>query len=153
MPAVSDALANILRHLMNVYEKLRMRKRWQRANFQLHTYWYLRGVLSQFGSRKKFVKYFKSVKSSNADAVRMNIDLADGLEKVLSRVDQERPDSVQITFNGIKVGTIGPWKGGERLRGNQVRAFLATNLSWTLVEAMSIDGLSRKNKQSQMVHV
>jgi len=144
MPGLTDAIAATARFLTKGFEALRMRKKWEQYSRQLHEYWYLRGVLSAVGSRKKLIEYFKARKMEPAATERLRIDLSEGITAAMQHVDALRPESIEITYKSQLIGKMGKWHGAERLRGVHLQSFLATHRAWHLMQAMTIDALTDK---------
>jgi len=48
-----DSIANFSLTLMNYFERMRLLSYWQKLNYRLHQYWYLRGLMIKAGSAKK----------------------------------------------------------------------------------------------------
>jgi len=122
-------------------EVLRMRGYWRRLNNKLHGYWYLRGVVDELKTQKGLFNYLQGgLVRPDESMNEIEVDLQQGLAKAEQQLDRERPVSVRIRYGQHKVGRIPPQAGAEPLRGVHLRSILATDLAWSLMQALALEG-------------
>jgi glycosyltransferase involved in cell wall biosynthesis len=138
-PKISDYIANSMLQLLNLYEWLRLRSKWDKLNFDLHRYWYLRGVVDELHTRKSLTRYVQQNLLHTPHQEEIEVDLKNGILEAEQQLDQKRPTSVKIIYGNELVGHIPERAGVERLRGAHLRPLLATKLSWPLMQALTLD--------------
>ena len=135
-PMLTDLFAAMLYRLGRIAERLAFRRRWQSINFQLHLYWYLRGVLDELGSSRKFKAWLNTpatLKKQPLDA-----DLSQGLDHLMALVDEERPHALTLRYGATIVGTLATQPGTERLRGRHLWPLIKKELSSELLQAITL---------------
>lgn len=138
--ALGDAIAALLCRLLVVFERLRLRRLWQRVFQGLRTYWYLRGVKDELKTRRGLIKYLQEGPAhSQPDDVEIDLDLSQGLELAERRLDEERPAGARIFYKNTVIGHLPPQVGAERLKGAHLRAILASDLSWPLLKILIME--------------
>ena len=138
---LTGVIAFLLEKLMHVLESLRLRKKWDRVNYKLHMYWYLRGLLDELPSRKKLDTYLKHIPVKQQHKEELEIDLKNGIETAEEQLDRFRPGSVRFVFDKQAIGSIPVKPGTERLRGIHLRHLLATQLSASLLKTIALEKL------------
>lgn len=137
----SDALATRLRHLLDLLERMGLRCYWRRLYRVLKSYWYLRGVAEELGTRQALVDFVKGCQAhSNGNGPIVELDLREGLEAAEQRLDKERPIMVRIRYGQLPIGIIPLQPGSELLRGIHLRTILVNTLAVPLLEALALEG-------------
>ena len=138
----TDVVAFCLQKAMPVLESLRLRRQWEKVNYKLHIYWYLRGLLDELQSREKLYEYLLYDPGSWATEEIPEIDLKNGIRAAEEQLDKFRPNSVRLLLGRQLVGSIPPRPGMERLRGVHLRRLLATDFSLAFLKAKAMEKLS-----------
>ncbi|HEX6180245.1 MAG TPA: glycosyltransferase [Chitinophagaceae bacterium] len=143
-PRLTDWLANMLHRLLKKMERWKMRERWHRLSYQLHTYWYYKGLLDELHTKQGLLQYFYYTPPVNATK-ELNIDLDKGIEAAEELLDRERPHVTHVWLRDQKIGTIPYKKGVEPLKGVHLRRLLATSVPKSMSTAMALHALSNNN--------
>jgi GT2 family glycosyltransferase len=147
-PAVGERVAQALQSLLWVLELARMRGRWRRLCDHLLAFWYWRGVADAVGSRRALAAYLGEGPTSpeTQGDTDITLDLERGLEDAERLLDSVRPSSATIRYGRRLVGHVPPVLGAEPLKGAHLRALLARELAWPLMqvlEEVGVTGLHR----------
>ena len=140
---LGDACAALLEKGLAFYEWTGRRGEWEQLLDYLLLYWYWRGILEKAGSWGRFRGLIDnpgdSPPSSPVDpSCRLRVDLAEGLAKAEDRVDERRPESLEIWLGRCFIGVLPSIPGAEPLRGIHLRAALDREFSWALLNAFGI---------------
>ena len=134
---------------MKVLESLRLRRYWEKFNYKLHIYWYLRGLLDELHSPEKLNRYLSYNPAIQAREKLLEIDLKNGIEAAEEQLDKLRPSGVKLWLDKQFVGTVPPRAGMEQLRGVHLRRLLATDLSLPLLKAMALEKLMNETIETE----
>jgi len=145
-PQLSDALARGLTNLMPLLEWLKIRGKWNRLSYLLHTYWYYRGLVQELPLKKDLLDYLHYAPLIE-NVQEMEIDLEQGLNAAAQKLDDLRPGALCITFAKQVIGFVEPKPGWERLRGAHLRHILSTQFSKPLIKTMALHKLQSKTVQ------
>ncbi|MGZ3838628.1 MAG: glycosyltransferase family 2 protein [Flavisolibacter sp.] len=145
-PLLTDIMASFLERIMHPLERFRFRKWWNKYNYKLHIYWYLRGLLDALHTRRKLNEYLRYSPRREDSKNMLDIDLTHGLSRAEAQLDQERPDGARIFFGEQLIGTIPPSPGRERLRGIHLRSLLAGELSLPFMKTIALESLTGNTK-------
>ncbi len=152
-PAFTDAIAFSSRHLMNLFELLRFRNKWNKLNKKLHSYWYARGVLEELHTRKNLKNYLQFVPENVLKADDIKIDLKHGMVAAEKMLDEKRPAAINIHYDNQQVGSVAHKPGFERLRGVHLRPILASELSSSLMKSVALNKLTNNFIPAENVSV
>jgi hypothetical protein len=124
---------------MSVLEQLQFRGKWKKLNYQLHRYWYTRGVLEELRNKQNLSDYFKSIPKFKTPDDALEIDLKSGLTAAAQLLDQLRPESIKLRYGTQIIGSIPSKPGAERLKGSHLRYILAMELSEDFIASFALD--------------
>ena len=143
-PTITERIVKGLEKLLPILEQLKMRYRWEKLSYKVHTYWYYRGLLDELGSKENLRTYLNHYpEESKGDP--LEIDLHRGLCEAEKILDARKPSSLRIKINNQVIGEI-PFKGGaEPIKGVHLRRMLTKQLSKPLLKALSLEQL-KENK-------
>jgi glycosyltransferase involved in cell wall biosynthesis len=143
-PLITDRISKALEKLLHVLEVMKMRYRWEKLSYKLHTYWYYRGLLDELRTKENLRAYLNHHPSAHNNHV-LEIELQMGLNAAENMLDEQRPESIRIKLNNQLIGEI-PFKGGsEPIKGVHLRRMLGKNLPKPLLKALSLEQLKNKN--------
>ncbi len=145
-PGLTDLAAFCLEKTMPVLEAMRLRREWNTLNYNLHNYWYLRGLLTALGSRKKLNEYLH-YRSGKTQTDEIEIDLKDGLKAAEEKLNRYRPAGVRLVFGKQPIGNIPANPGAERLKGVHLRSILAADFSAPLTKAIALEKLTQLHSE------
>jgi len=155
-PAVGDFLAESLRLILDLLERLRMRGFWSRLFGALHRYWYWRGVKEELGGREALSLFLQDGPAhAGENTCEIELDLSQGLEVAMQQVDAVRPDTARIRYGQHIIGKIPPQLGAEQLRGIHLRPILAGHFALPLLKALAIQkssGVAEDDNQLFSTH-
>lgn len=142
-PRPGEFIAAYLSRLLRPLEKARLRRLWRLLFRSLCIFWYWRGMAAELAASP----HRAGVRPDRLDrldhplevASEIELDLRPGLAAAERRLDQERPAAVRVYYGHHYVGRLTPRPEAERLRGNHLRAILATELTLPLAAAMTLD--------------
>jgi hypothetical protein len=139
---LGGAVARVLRLVLPALERLRFRGSWRRAYQQLRGYHYWRGVGEEVGGPRGLAAYLHAgLDPSVEKEPELEVDLADGLERIEAILDRERPSGLRIRYGDRFVGRLPPRIGSEPLRGEHLRAALLDDLEAPLTTALAAAGV------------
>lgn len=142
-PWLTDIIAWAIEKLMKPLETLRLRDLWNRFNYKLHIYWYLRGLLDELHTRKNLNEYLRYKPGNKTNKEVLEIDLEKGFTAAEQLLDQVNPYSVRLTFGEQVIGVI-PYKPGmEKLKGAHLRYILANELSSDFLKTIALQSLMK----------
>lgn len=101
-PAPGDLLMAVLGGLLPLWERLRMRRRWQAYFNHMRGYAYWRGVRDALGSWKALREYQAEAHAQP----HYTLDISDGLPTILPPLWVDGPSTIAITFGGKPLGAI-----------------------------------------------
>jgi GT2 family glycosyltransferase len=118
-PIFGDQLARILQSWADDYERRLLHAYWWRIVDGLRTYWYTRGVSEELGGQADIAAFVADGErvARERPLKRGILALDEGLATCAQRLDQERPDSVELRYEGAVIGQIPAPPGAEPLRG------------------------------------
>jgi glycosyltransferase involved in cell wall biosynthesis len=145
LPAFTDGMANFGFALMNYSEKLTLSRFWQRMNYLLHQYWYLRGLIEVGGSVKQARQLISSKRVQLRDDQRHTIDLQQDLKQIEIELDRLRPLELNVYYGKKFIGTIDLQPGYEPIQGVHLRGLLKEKFSDEIFAAID-PGLSVQGK-------
>jgi GT2 family glycosyltransferase len=116
-------------------ERLRLRGRWRRLLDDLLSHWYWRGVTEALGSTP--LDTLHSPLPAD-DPLPFDIDLRDGLDAAMRKLDAATPESVCIRWGGLVVGTVPVQPGAEPLEGRHLRGLLRTRLAQRFADTLEL---------------
>ncbi|HJW15536.1 MAG TPA: glycosyltransferase family A protein [Flavisolibacter sp.] len=144
-PMLSDSISKSLELMLQVLERIKMRYRWEKLSYKLHTYWYYRGLLDELGTKEN-LKAYLTHNPGNYKSDPLEIDLQMGIGFAEKMLDEKRPDSLRIKLHNQVIGEI-PVKGGaEPIKGEHLRRMLAKELSKPLMKVLSLEVLKQKTQ-------
>jgi glycosyltransferase involved in cell wall biosynthesis len=149
IPEFTDAMAFLARHLMNLFELLRFRNKWNYLNNKLHSYWYGSGVLKELHTRKNLKDYLRFQPENRINHECLTINLKNGLAAAEKILDENRPATIKIILDNHQIGSIAYKPGFERLRGVHLRPILATELESALMKTVAFDKLTNSTPPSK----
>lgn len=136
-PALGDFMARFLESQMEFIERIRWNGLWRRVLYGLMGYWYWRGVSTELSGFLK-VRNFLNNPAARSEAISvLDVNLANGIARSESLLDEFQPDRVQLRINETKLGWIPYQPGSEPLRGRHLRPFLIHHLNIELVKALA----------------
>jgi glycosyltransferase involved in cell wall biosynthesis len=143
-PMITDRISKFLENGLLILERIKMRYRWEKLSYKLHTYWYYRGLLDELGTKENLRSYLNHFPGKiNIDT--LEVDLQMGLCAAERILDDKRPESIRVKLNSQVLGEI-PYKGGaEPIKGAHLRRILAKELSKPLIKALSLEKLKEQN--------
>jgi hypothetical protein len=144
--AIHDVAARAAVPVLDLVERLRMRGIWRQLNAALMYYWYWRGVRTALGRREALNVLAERWRAARSSATIVDVDLRDGLEEAVERIDITRPDALRVWYGGVPVGTIPHLAGAERLRGEHLAPLVADTLPGPLLTAMAIWDLASADR-------
>lgn len=142
-PRLTDWMATKFQKVLHILEKWRLRSRWYRTSYLLHTYWYYRGLLDELHTQENLIAYFNHTPSA-PNIKEADIDLNNGLEAAEDLLDLERPHAATIRFGEEQVCYISYKQGMERLRGTHLRRILATTIPENMIKTLALNTLTSK---------
>jgi hypothetical protein len=143
-PLITDRISKFLENGLLILERIKMRYRWEKLSYKLHTYWYYRGLLDELGTKENLRSYLNHF-PGKAKSDTLEIDLQMGLCAAERILDDKRPESIRVKFNSQVIGEI-PFKGGaEPIKGVHLRRMLAKELSKPLIKALSLEKLKEQH--------
>jgi hypothetical protein len=82
-------------------------------------YWYARSVAEQLGGQQEVAAFVAAgERAARERPLKLgSLELSEGLAACARRLDQERPDCVELRYLGAPVGQIPALPGAEPLRG------------------------------------
>jgi GT2 family glycosyltransferase len=101
-PALGDLLMTLLGAALPLWERLRMRRRWQAYFNHMRGYAYWRGVRDALGS-------WRALRAYQAEALaqpHIELDITDGLPAHLPPLWIDGPSTIRIVFCGQEIGTL-----------------------------------------------
>jgi GT2 family glycosyltransferase len=135
-------VARILRLALPALERLRLRGSWRRVYNRLRGYHYWRGVGDEVGGPRGLAAYLHAgLDPAVEPEAELEVDLAEGLERIEVILDRERPSGLRIRYGDRFVGRLPPKVGAEPLRGEHLRAALLDHLAVPLITALAIAGV------------
>ena len=139
-PMITDRISKFLENGLLILERIKMRYRWEKLSYKLHTYWYYRGLLDELGTKENLKTYLNHF-PVESKGEPLEIDLHMGLCEAERILDAGKPSCLSIKFNNQVIGEI-PFKGGsEPIQGIHLRRMLAKQLSKPLLKALSLEQL------------
>lgn len=135
-PAVGDFLAQFLGSRMEFMERIRWNGLWRRVLYGLMGYWYWRGVATELPGFLNVRDFLNDPAAESEASSVLEIDLAEGIARSESLLDEFHPDRVQLRINDTKLGRIPYQPGSEPLRGRHLRPYLIHKLNVELVNAL-----------------
>ena len=143
-PGPSQLLARMVTPLLPLLERMKMRYTFNRVNYLLHYYWYLRGVSERIGSRKKLEAFFKF--STQPVEESMTINIRDGLKKAAEILDRERPSSIVLSYGDIILGRPAEKPGSEKYHGRHLESLITSQFMYPMMQNISLDSVSLNAK-------
>jgi hypothetical protein len=145
-PALGRVAATAASWLLDVLERLRLRRLWRQLNAGVMYYWYWRGAAAAVGDRAALGAMSDGARAAAAERRDRDstIDLHDGIDEAIAFVDRERPESLQVRYGAHLVGRVPAVAGAERLRGRHVRRLLASTLRERLLAALALAELEAR---------
>jgi len=144
-PALGDRIMVMLRHLLPLYERTKMRRRWVELLGHLRGYAYWRGARDVLGSWEGLLAY----QASALPVPWQTLDITDGLPEKLPPFWVEGPSVADVTYQGQTLGELYlPYAIESSLRpylARQISDHLGQRLWITLSQAGS---LPRELRQS-----
>jgi hypothetical protein len=141
-PAVGNGLLRLSSIALDWLERLRWRGTWRSLHAATMYYGYWRGAVVASGGarqcRAALLELDDRWSKSSEPAREVEIDLAEGLEAVLERVESERPDALRVRFGDFVLGVIPAEPGAERLAARHVRRQIADRLDGPLGLALAL---------------
>jgi glycosyltransferase involved in cell wall biosynthesis len=118
-PILGDQLAMLLQSWAEDYERRLLHAYWWQIADGLRTYWYTRGVSEELGGQAEIATFVADGERAARERPlkRGILALDEGLATCAQRLDQERPDSVELRYAGALIGQIPAPPGAEPLRG------------------------------------
>jgi len=139
-PTIMERIIRGLEKLLPILEQVKMRYRWEKLSYKIHTYWYYRGLLDELGTKENLKTYLNHF-PVESKGEPLEIDLHMGLCEAERILDAGKPSCLSIKFNNQVIGEI-PFKGGsEPIQGIHLRRMLAKQLSKPLLKALSLEQL------------
>jgi glycosyltransferase involved in cell wall biosynthesis len=137
-PAVGDFIAGRLQWLLRPLEKLRARRSWRAMHGAVRSYWYCRGVAEELrtSAGSASLEAFLDQPVSHQEPLP-EIDLVEGMDQSMRRIDRMRPRGARLTLAGTPIGTIPAIAGAEPLRGEHLPPFLAGERYYRLLMAVT----------------
>ena len=146
---LTDLTASFLVYEMYLLEWLRLRNRWQKLNYRLHRYWYLRGMIQELDSHKQFDLYMYDDQTGENCETTLEIDLRDGIDQAKRRVEEVKPHCIKLKYDNLSIGQLNNKTGAEKLRGVHLIPMLAKEVPFTLAGTVAMQQLiDRANKNS-----
>ncbi|MEI6778271.1 MAG: glycosyltransferase [Chloroflexales bacterium] len=136
-PILGDRLVMALQSHVESYERRLLYAYWWRLIDGIKMYWYIRGVAEQLGGQEEIAAYVAAgERAARERHLKLgSLELSEGLTACACRLDQERPDSVELRYRGTPVGQIPAPPGAEPLRG----AHLADALrQWQMTKPLAL---------------
>jgi GT2 family glycosyltransferase len=125
--------------VLPVLEAVKMRRRWRKWVGAVHSFWYWRGVVEEIGSEAALSEYLAEGLDPAKSPLEVPVlDLADGLEAVERRLDDERPASVHLRFGAYELGRVEPLPVAEPLRGAHLRRILAERFPFQILVGLAL---------------
>jgi glycosyltransferase involved in cell wall biosynthesis len=143
VPALTDRMANFGFVVMNYSEKFMLSQYWQRMNYLLHQYWYLRGLIETAGSVKQARQLILTKKVQLRNDQKLTIDLQQGLKQIEADLDRLRPLELNVYYGKNFIGTIDHEPGYEPIKGIHLRELLKEKFSDEIFAAID-PGISIK---------
>ncbi|NTW03626.1 MAG: glycosyltransferase family 2 protein, partial [Oscillochloris sp.] len=136
-PVIGDQFAKILLSWTEDYERRFLHAYWWRLADALRTYWYARGVSEQLGGQAEIAAFVAAGEHAARERPikQGRLELSAGLEACATYLDQERPDCVDLFFEGALCGHIPAPPGAEPLRGVHLPDALR---QWRVTEALAV---------------
>ncbi len=141
-PGLARVLTRAALPVLTWFSQLRLRNQWRQlhAGILVQSYWL--GVAAEVESEDALAARISTLGESWgtwANATRwLSIDLEEGIEHAVSRVERDRPDAIRVVLGDRHVGTIDPLPTAERLHGGHLRRLLATTLAHELRTALAL---------------
>lgn len=124
-PSLGDRLAGAVRRLLTALEWARLRRRWHWLFGVLHQYWYLRGAAEKLGSLQELDRFVcESPPLNELPGPRIEVDLSDGMEAALRRIEETRPVAITVNYGALELARIPPVPGAERIRSRHFKSLL-----------------------------
>ncbi len=139
-PAVGKFLVGWLRHGLDLFERIRLRRQWRQLLGCLLAYFYWQKVAEELSTRQALADFLQKGLADGTDP-EIEIDLREGLEGAERRLDEARPAGARIRYGKQMLGRIPSQPGTERLRGVHLCSILATQLAKPLLKALAQEGV------------
>jgi len=140
-PNAGDALAGQLRTVLDILERLRLRRRWRGLLSVVLDYWYWRGVAEAVGTPRALAHLLQGGPvRADVGGAEIDIDLREGIDVAERRLDEMRPCGARLRFGQHPIGFIAPRMGAERLRASHLRPLLGRDYALPLLVASALDG-------------
>ena len=139
LPEFGDRLVIWFESWLVYLERARLLGTWRRILYGLLGYYYWRGVDERLGSTRGLKTFLNRHTPMPApkDAARLQLDIGQGLEVAEQILNELRPESVEIVYNGELIGVIPSQAGSERLHGDHLRAIFGTDLAKSLLRTLA----------------
>ena len=145
-PSLMDMMASFGETMMNFFESARLLSSWSTANYRLHQYWYLRGLMLGAGSYKQLYQFVMKPNLLMNEDQKLRIDLEEGLKTAEQEINQLKPMAIAIYYGEKFIGTIDYEPGTEQLKGYHFRKILKDKFSRELSVVLFPNQIFKKYK-------
>ncbi|MFZ0390869.1 MAG: glycosyltransferase [Calditrichia bacterium] len=135
-PIAKGFYSHTLLIFLRIFEALKMRNWWRYFLDGLLTVYYWNGVMSEVTAKSGLQKLLKDSRLNETNKSGMQIDLTEGWETVEKRIDQDRPDAIEVFYDHHQIGIIENVPGAENLKGAHLRPGIAANFPQPLIAAV-----------------